>query len=137
MLAACLKDKMDALPVRLSSEEVAFLHRFFHFHSLATEPAASLPPEVRYHQLELARGQYAAEAALAFAAHANSEEAYNAIATQYNEDAVKDYRLLPSLYEKCAELLRAADAWVAAIEAQQKIDQQTLVLIIRWTKACA
>jgi hypothetical protein len=129
MLATCLKETMDALPVRLSSDEVTFLHRFYHFHSLATEPAASLPPEVRYRQLELARGQYAAEAALAFAAHANSEEAYNAIATQYNEDAVKDYRLLPSLYKKCAELLRTADAWVAAIEAQQKIDQQTLVLI--------
>jgi hypothetical protein len=129
MLISCLKKEIAALPVKFSSDEAIVFHRFFHLHSLAIEPAASLPPDLRYRQLELARGQRAAEAAIAFAAHDNAQEAYNAIAIQYNEAPARNHRLLPGLHAKCAGLLKAADAWIATIEVQRQVDQQTLMLV--------
>ncbi|MBN1210836.1 MAG: hypothetical protein JXB05_38665 [Myxococcaceae bacterium] len=126
-LAACLKQKIAALPVTLKSDELTFPHRFVHFHAQATEPAASLPPELRFYQLELVRGQRAADAAIAFGARANAAEAYDAIVAKYQK--TQDWKLIPELREKCAALVKAADGWLAAIEAQQGVDEATLTLV--------
>lgn len=129
LLTDCLKKEISTLPVRHGSDTVTLLHRFFHLHSLASEPAAGLPPDLHYQQLELVRGQRAAAAAMAYAAHTYAQEGYNAMATQYNQSSSKSARLLASLIEKCAELLKASDAWTAAVEAQQETDQQVLMLV--------
>jgi hypothetical protein len=126
-LAACLKTKIAALPAKLSVDELTFPHRFVHFHSLATEPAASLPPELRFYQLELVRGQRAATTAIAFGTRANAAETYDAIVAKYQKS--KDWKLVPELKEKCAALVKAADGWLAAIEAQQSSEQQTVTLV--------
>lgn len=126
-LAACLKEKIAALPAQVKSDEVSFPHRFTHFHALATEPAANLQPEMRFYQLELVRGQRAADAAIAFGARANAAEAYDAIVAQYQKK--KDWKLVPELKAKCAALVKAADTWVSALESQQAVDQATVTLV--------
>jgi hypothetical protein len=128
-LAACLKQKIVALPARVGVDEVAFPHRFLHFHSLATEPAANLPAEMRFLQLDLVRNQRAAATAIALGTRANAAEAYDALVTEYKKDPKKNYELIPRLREQCAALVKAADGWIAALEAQQSADQQTVTLV--------
>jgi hypothetical protein len=126
-LAACLKQKISTLPVTIKSDELSFPHRFVHFHAQATEPVASLPPELRFYQLELVRGQRAADAAIAFGARANAAETYDAIVAKYQK--TKDWKLVPELREKCAALVKSADSWLTALEAQQSVDQATVTLV--------
>lgn len=126
-LAACLKQKILTLPAKVSSDELSFPHRFVHFHAQATEPAANLPPELRFYQLELVRGQRAADSAIAFGQRANAAEAYDAIVAKYQKS--KDWKLVPELKEKCAALVKSADGWISAIEAQQAAEQATVTLV--------
>ncbi len=126
-LASCLKTKIAALPAKLSTDELTFPHRFIHFHSLASENVANLPPELGFYQLELVRGQRAADAALAFGVRANAAETYDAIVAEYTK--TKNWRLIDSLKAKCADLVKAADGWVSALQAQQAADQSTLTLV--------
>ena len=128
-LAACLKQKILALPVKLGANEVTFPYRFTHFHSSATEPAANLPAELRFYQLELLRGQRAAATAIAFGMRAHAADGYDALAAEYSKDPKKNYGLIPKLREQCATLAKAADTWVTALEAQQSVDQQTVTLV--------
>jgi hypothetical protein len=128
-LATCLKSKIAALPAKLSADELSFPHRFVHFHSLATEAATSLPPELRFYQLELVRGQRAASTAIALGVRANAAEAYDAIVTEYKKNPSKNWGMVPDLKARCADLVKAADEWIAAIEAQQSSEQQTVTLV--------
>ncbi len=128
-LAACLKPKIAALPAKLSVDELTFPHRFVHFNAQATEPAASLPPELRFYQLELVRGQRAADTAIAFGQRANAADAYDTVVTDYKKDPKKNWGMVPQLKEKCAALVKAADTWISAIEAQQSAEQQTVTLV--------
>lgn len=126
-LAACLQPKIAALPAKLSTDELTFPHRFIHFHSLAGENVANLPPELAFYQLELVRGQRAADAAFAFGVRANAAETYDAVVAKYQK--TKDWKLVDELKSKCAALVKSADAWIAALEAQQAADQHTLTLV--------
>jgi hypothetical protein len=126
-LASCLQGKMAALPVTLKSDELKFPHRFIHFHSQATEASADLPPEFRFFQLELVRGQRAADSAIAFGARANAAEAYDAIVQQYQK--TKDWKLADQLTGKCKALVDSAQKWVDSINAQLQADQQSLATV--------
>ncbi|HVG57590.1 MAG TPA: hypothetical protein VNA24_03490 [Hyalangium sp.] len=126
-LAACLKQKILALPAKVKSDELSFPHRFVHFHAQVSEPAANLPPELRFYQLEQVRSQRAADAAIAFGTRANAAETYDAIVSKYQKS--KDWKLVPELKEKCAALVKAADTWVTALEAQLAVDQATVTLV--------
>ncbi len=123
-LTACLQQKMMTLPVNLGSDELKFPHRFIHFHSQATEPAAELPPELRFFQLELVRGQRAADSAIAFGSRANAAESYDAIVAKYQK--TKDWKLGDEMTAKCKLLVDAAQKWVGTIEAQLQVDEATL-----------
>jgi hypothetical protein len=123
-LAACLQQKMAALPVTLQSSELKFPHRFIHFHSQATEASADLPPEFRFFQLELVRSQRAADSAIAFGARANAAEAYDAIVQKYQK--TKDWKLADELTGKCKSLVDSAQKWVDTLNSQLQADQQSL-----------
>jgi hypothetical protein len=125
-LASCLQAKMQAIPTKLETDELKFPYRFVHFHSGATEPAADLPPELRFFQLELVRSQRSAEAAIAFGARANAAEAYDAIVSKYQK--TKDWKLIDELKAKCKGLVASAQGWVDSINAQMQVDQATLAL---------
>jgi hypothetical protein len=125
-LAACLQAKMMAVPAQLEVDQLKFGYRFVHFNSHATEPAADLPPELRFFQLELVRNQSSARAAMAFGARANAAEAYDAIVQKYQK--TKDWKLVDELKAKCKALVDSAQGWVNAIDSQLKVDQATLAL---------
>jgi len=127
-LAACLKQKIMALPAKLGVDELSFPYRFTHFNALATEPAANLPGELRFYQLDLVRGQRAAATAIAFGARAHVAEGYEAIASEYMKDPKKNSALIPKLREQCSKLVKGSEGWIAALEAQQSVDQQTVAL---------
>jgi hypothetical protein len=128
-LSACLKQKILALPTKVSVDELSFPYRFIHLHSMASEPAANLPAELRFYQLELLRGQRAADSAIAFGTRAHAADGYDALAAEYSKDPKKNFGLIPKLREQCATLVKTADAWVTALEAQQSVDQQTVTLV--------
>ncbi len=127
-LAACLKQKLVALPAKLGVDELSFPYRFTHFNALATEPAANLPGELRFYQLDLVRSQRAAATAMAFGTRAHVAEGYEAIASEYMKDPKKNSGLIPKLREQCGKLVKASEGWIAALEAQQSVDQQTVAL---------
>jgi hypothetical protein len=126
-LAACLQAKMMAVPAHLDVDQLKFGYRFVHFNSQAAEPAADLPPELRFFQLELVRNQRTANAAIAFGGRANAAEAYDAIVQKYQK--TKDWKLIDELKGKCKALVDSAQGWVNAIDAQLKVDQASLALV--------
>lgn len=126
-LAACLKTKVAALPAKTTAE-LKFPFRFVFFNSQApVETAASLPPELRFFQLELARTQAAAASAISFGARTNAAETYDAVVQKYSK--TKDYKLFDELSSKCSALVESATAWVTALKTQETVDQTTLALV--------
>ena len=63
-----------------------------------------LPPELRFYQLELVRGQRAADTAIAFGQRANAADAYDTVVTDYKKDPKKNWGMVPQLKEKCTAL---------------------------------
>ena len=122
-LAACLKGKMAAVPSSIPVDELKFPYRFVHFNSRAGEAPADMPPELRFFQLELVRGQRSAETALALGARTNAAEAYDAVVQKYQK--TKDYGLVSDMKAKCATLGTASQAIVDAVDGQLKADQSS------------
>ncbi|MCE9668219.1 hypothetical protein LY474_10375 [Myxococcus stipitatus] len=126
-LAACLKQKMLALPAKSSMDKLTYPHRFVHFNSSATQPADNLDPQLRFFQLEVVRNQRAADAAIAFGARAAAAEAFEAAVAKYNK--TKDFKLLDQLTSTCNAMVDAAKGWVSALEAQKAVDQDSVTLV--------
>ncbi|KFE72163.1 hypothetical protein DB31_0424 [Hyalangium minutum] len=125
-LATCLQQKMAALPVKAPTEEMRFSRRFIHFNSLATEPSTDPLTEQRFLQNELVRQQRAADSTLWFGARDSASEAYDAAVMKFQKS--KDKKLMPELIAKCDQVVEADAKWAAAVEAQHKADQQSLVI---------
>ncbi|MDY7233228.1 hypothetical protein [Hyalangium rubrum] len=121
-LAACLKGKMMALPVA-ATDDIQFTRNFTHFNSKATEPAANMTPEYRFFQLELSRNLRTAEANLALGAHEGASDAYDS--TLMKSQKAKG-KMAGEVTAKCQQLMDAGNAWVSALQAQQKAEQATL-----------
>lgn len=125
-LAACLKGKMTAVPASLKTDELKFPYRFVHFNSRAPEAPADMEPELRFFQLELVRGQRAAETAMALGGRTHAAEIYDAAVTEYQK--TKKYELVAGLKTKCADLVTSSEAIVNAIDTQLKVDQASQAL---------
>jgi hypothetical protein len=139
-VAACLKDKVKALKFNVTSDEVTIPYTFLFLHSSHDGPIADAPPEIRFAQLEALRGQRAASAVVAVGARTVAAVNYDALVKKYK--AKPEHSLVDELKTKCAALLKTDDAWIAAIERQLDMDQQTLALIVelkandpQWAKA--
>ncbi|WP_257458160.1 hypothetical protein [Archangium lipolyticum] len=128
-LAACLKEKMMTVPMKLETDQLKFTYRFAHLNSRATEPASHLAPEMRFFQMDLMRGQRSADAAIAIGGRDAAAAAYDAVVTQYQTASKrKQLDLLSELSNKCGALVTASQKIVDAISAQLQVDQQTLTL---------
>jgi hypothetical protein len=139
-VAACLKDKVKALKFNVTSDEVTIPYTFLFLHSSHDGPIADAPPEIRFAQLEALRGQRAAAAVVAVGARTVAAVTYDALVKKYK--AKPENSLVEELKTKCAALLKTDDGWVASIERQLEMDQQTLALIVelkandpQWAKA--
>ncbi|MDC0711405.1 hypothetical protein POL68_23240 [Stigmatella sp. ncwal1] len=141
-LAACLKQKLAAVPVTPTPEGLKFVRTFNHFNSKATSPAPGLAPQFRFFQGELVRNQRTAETTLALGVRASAASAYDALVLQ--QQKTKSRKFLPGLAPACAALTAADAKWVSALEAQLQADQQSLataqelkVQDAAWTDAVA
>ncbi|MFP2925491.1 hypothetical protein ACLESO_09785 [Pyxidicoccus sp. 3LG] len=124
-VAACLQQKMAALPAKLSTDELSFAYRFVHFNSQAPEAAAAtLPPELRFLQLDLVRTQRAADAAIADGARAPAAQAFAEVVERYQK--TKNYKLFDELESKCNALVKADTRVVETIQARQATEQAAL-----------
>ena len=126
-VAACLQQKMMALPAKLSSDELGFAYRFVHFNSRAPETAAAaLSPELRFLQLDLVRTQRAADAAMADGARAPAAQAFAEVVERYQK--TKNYKLFDELEGKCNALVAADARMVETIQARQQTEQAALLI---------
>jgi hypothetical protein len=127
-LASCLQAKVAATPAKSTGDQLKFPFRFVFFNSAApVEASATMPPELRFFQLELARTQTAAASAIAFGARTNAADTYDAVVQKYTK--TKDYKLFDELSSKCNALVESAGKWVEALKAQETVDQTTLTLV--------
>ncbi|HEX8700922.1 MAG TPA: hypothetical protein VF815_18905 [Myxococcaceae bacterium] len=122
-LAACLKGKMAALPLGNVTENMQFSRTFLHYNSRATEAVASMAPEARFNQLELARNYRTGEAQAALGAHEGATDALDSAIVKSQKAKGK---MAGELAAKCAQLMEAGNRWVAATEAQMKAEQGVL-----------
>lgn len=126
-VAACLQQKMMALPAKLTSDELGFSYRFVHFNSRAPETAAAaLSPELRFLQLDLVRTQRAADAAMADGARAPAAQAFAEVVERYQK--TKNYKLFDELESKCNALVAADTRMVETIQARQLAEQAALAI---------
>jgi hypothetical protein len=122
-LAACLKQKMMAVPVGQVTEDMQFSRAFTHYNSRAPEPAAGMSPEHRFNQLELLRNYRTGEAAIALGGHEGATDAFDA--TLIKSQKAKG-KMAGEVAAKCTQLLEAGTKWVSATEAQLKAEQAVL-----------
>ncbi|NMO16430.1 hypothetical protein HPC49_38610 [Pyxidicoccus fallax] len=126
-VAACLQQKMMALPAKLTSDELGFAYRFVHFNSGAPETAAaSLTPELRFLQMDLVRTQRAADAAMADGARAAAAQAFAEVVERYQK--TKNYKLFDELESKCNALVAADGRIVETLQARQQTEQAALTI---------
>jgi hypothetical protein len=126
-LATCLQQKLAAVPVAPSAEDVKFVRTFHHFNSRATAPAPALAPQYRFFQGELVRNQRIAEATLASGVRASASTAYDAVVLQQQKS--KGKKALPEQATRCAELTAADAKWVSALTTQLQAEQQSLATV--------
>lgn len=127
-LAACLQQKMMALPVTLATTDTLEFTRVFpHFHSRATTLAAGMSPELRFFQTELSRNQRAADVQIAVGVRTSAAEAYDNAFVKLQRKS-KDRKLAEEVAARCTALVDANAKWVASIETQLQTDQQSLTI---------
>ncbi|MFP2909035.1 hypothetical protein ACLESD_29135 [Pyxidicoccus sp. 3LFB2] len=126
-LAACLQPKIAALPAKLTSDELGFAYRFVHFNSQASEEAsATLPPELRFLQLDLLRTQRAADQAMADGARGPAAQAFANVVDRYQK--TKDYKLFDELESKCNALVAADTRVTEATEGRLATEKAALAI---------
>ncbi|MBZ4422548.1 hypothetical protein [Myxococcus sp. RHSTA-1-4] len=126
-VSACLKQKMMALPAKLSSDELGFSYRFVHFNSGASEEAAAkMAPELQFLQMDLVRTQRAADAAMADGARATAAKAFAEVVERYQK--TKNYKLFDELESKCNALVAADARIVETLQARQQTEKAALTI---------
>jgi hypothetical protein len=122
-LAACLKQKMMALPVGQVTKDEQFSRFFNHYNARAAEPAADMAAELRFNQLELARQYRTGEAQFALGVHEGATDAFDAAILKSQRAKGK---MAGELATRCTQLLEAGTRLVSATEAQLKAEQAVL-----------
>lgn len=126
-VAACLKSKVQAMQFKLSPDELMMPYTFVFLDSSFDGDLGGAIPELRFSQFELLRGQHAAEAVIAFGSARSAAEVYDGLVKRYQ---AKDAKVtVDELKNKCAELLKADDAWIATLERQLAVDEKTLAMV--------
>jgi hypothetical protein len=122
-LATCLSEKVKALPLKTPSE-MQVPYTFFFLDSRAEAETGGALPELQFQQLDAIRSRKSAESALAVGARIAAVSTFDALIAKYNA-AKKPLSMLKEIKARCADLVKADDALVAALEAQGKLDQHT------------
>ena len=125
-VGACLKGKLEAQKFAIKSNELTIVYPFVFLNSRVEEALATEAPDVQFIQMDSLRGQRSADTAIRVGARINAVTVYDAAVKKYQ--ATKNFSLVKDLKAKCADLVKADDDWILAIETQAKLDRRTLQL---------
>ncbi len=115
-LAACLREKILALPIAAPASPVTYPRPMVHLHSGAPD-AAGLPPELAFYQLERVHARRSGKLLVAVGAVGASEERFDAAGASLRKGKGGRVAAIERVREACRELVTAQDAAVAASEA--------------------
>jgi hypothetical protein len=121
---SCLTEKLKALSVPHTSDRLEVPLPILTIHSGVDEELTVERPEVAFVHLDALRTQRSADVALALGARAGAVNIYDALVAKYkaNPRSVT----IKELKDRCQKLLEADDAWIAAVEKQQRSEERTL-----------
>lgn len=140
-VAACLQKKVSELKVTAKSEEFTVPYTVLFVNTSHQAPlGADIAPEIQLVQLDGIRGYRAAEAVIAVGARTAAAVTYDGLVAKYKAKPASVP--VEDLKAKCADLVKADEGWIAAVERQLEIDQKTLSLVSefkakdpQWAKA--
>jgi hypothetical protein len=126
-VSACLAGKVATLKIATESRELTVPYTFRFVHSGHAAPLPEASPEQQFQQNEALRGQRAAAAVVALGARTAAAVAYDGLVQKYNANPAAVP--VEDLTSTCAALVAADDSWIAALQKQLEVDQQTLALV--------
>jgi hypothetical protein len=125
-VASCLAAKVKTLKLEAPTEtHVPYV--FFFIDSRADAESADAPPALQFAQLDAIRARRSAESAMAVGARVAAVTTYDGLVAKYNA-AKKPYKMVKEISARCADLVKADDALVAAVAAQSALDVHTAEL---------
>jgi hypothetical protein len=127
-VAACLKQKLEAMQLELKSDALTVPVSFMHIHSGVNGDLPGAPAELNFLQWDARRSQSASQTASALGNRIASVGVYDAGVARYK--AKPDYALVKDLKKKCAALVESDSAWISALEKQLEVDQKTVGAIV-------
>ena len=136
-LAACVNQKVEALPLKSTSEQLSVPAQVLlvNSHGGTTMPP-STAPQMQFAQLDAVREQREAEAFAALARRQNVANAYDGQVQAYQAAASsKDSKkrkaagaMVKDLKGGCAALVKADDEYTKALENESAVEQQAVAL---------
>jgi hypothetical protein len=136
-LASCLTQRVQALPLKSTSEQLTVPAQILLVNSNgSTTAAAGAPPQMQFAQLDAVRELRQAEAFAALARRQNVANAYDAQVQAYQAGAKsKDSKkrkaadmMVKDLKAGCAALVKADDEYTKALEGEAAVEQQAVTL---------
>jgi hypothetical protein len=124
-VASCLQGKVQGLKFpAIHAGEVGLTYPFILINSALDKPLGpAADPGVAFRQLDGIRAQKQADSALALGHSLNAREGYDQLVRKYKTD--KKAVSVMDLVNKCKDLVKTDEKWIAALAEQQKADQRT------------
>jgi len=125
--AECLRQRIVRVPYDTgASEKLGFPLRLWFFNSAADAGADALEPQLRMFQFDARRDRLAGDVAVALGARTVAATAYDVVVHQYQQAPAPT--LVPALFDGCAKLVSASQAWVVTNEAQVAHNRRVVTL---------
>jgi hypothetical protein len=122
----CLTEKLQGPLGPLQDEVTGLTLPFLLVNSNAVGEQAANAAELQFIQLDGVRAQRSAQTAVRIGVREATNAAYNRLVSEYKAAKPKlQPALLKELRVRCDSLVKADDAWVAAMKAQLEIDSRT------------
>jgi hypothetical protein len=127
---ACLTEKLQGPLGPLQDEVTGLTLPFLLVNSSAVGEQAANAPELQFIQLDGVRAQRSAQTAVRIGVREATNASYNRLVGEYKAAKPKlQPALLKELRARCDSLVKADDAWVAAMQAQLEIDTRTFNVV--------
>lgn len=135
---ACLSTKLQGPLGPLQDEVTGLTLPFLLVNSSAVGEQASTAPELQFIQLDGVRAQRSAATAVRIGVREAANTSYNRLVADYKAAKAKQQpAILKELRARCDTLVKADDAWVAAMQAQLELDTRTFNVVTAFAQKAA
>lgn len=122
-VTSCLTEKLQGPLGPLKDEVTGLTLPFLLLNSSAVGEASSTAPDLQFLQIDGARAHRSAQTAVRIGVREAANASYNGLVADYKAAKPKaQSAILKELRSRCEVLVKADDAWVAAMTAQLEID---------------